>query len=90
MKIILMDFSNLRSLPKILLLSTGGTIASKIDYRTGGVTSILDASELYEIFPEISNYASIYPEFLFNEYSENINPDHWSLLSRKNILCNFT
>ena len=70
-------------LPKILLLSTGGTIASKIDYRTGGVASILDASELYEIFPEISDYASIYPEFLFNEYSENINPGHWSLLCER-------
>lgn len=72
-----------RSLPKILLLSTGGTIASKIDYRTGGVTSILNASELYAIFPEISNYASIYPEFLLNEYSENINPDHWSIISER-------
>ena len=28
-------------LPKILLLSTGGTIASKIDYRTGAVTPVL-------------------------------------------------
>ncbi|MBA3749632.1 MAG: Glu-tRNA(Gln) amidotransferase subunit GatD [Nitrosopumilus sp.] len=72
-----------KSLPKILLLSTGGTIASKIDYRTGGVTSILNASELYAIFPEISNHASIHPEFLFNEYSENITPDHWSLLSER-------
>ena len=27
-------------LPNILLLSTGGTIASKIDYRTGAVTPI--------------------------------------------------
>ena len=66
-----------------MLLSTGGTIASKIDYRTGGVASILGASELYEIFPEISNHASIYPEFLFNEYSENINPGHWSLLCER-------
>jgi glutamyl-tRNA(Gln) amidotransferase subunit D len=79
-----------KPLPKILLISTGGTIASKIDYRTGGVASILNASELYAIFPEISNYASIYPEFLLNEYSENINPDHWSLLSERvsrAILC---
>ena len=66
-----------------MILSTGGTIASKIDYRTGGVTSILNASELYEIFPEISNYASIFPEFLFNEYSENLTPNHWSLLSER-------
>lgn len=78
------DESNMsKSLPKILLLSTGGTIASKIDYRTGGVTSLLNATELYVIFPEISNYASIHPEFLLNEYSENINPDHWSLLSER-------
>ena len=27
-------------LPKILLLSTGGTIASRIDYRTGAVTPV--------------------------------------------------
>ena len=71
------------SLPKILLLTTGGTIASKVDYRTGGVTSILNASDLYSIFPEISNYASIYPEFLFNEYSENLHAAHWSLLSER-------
>ena len=28
------------ALPKILLLSTGGTIASKVDYRTGAVTPV--------------------------------------------------
>ena len=33
-------------LPKILLLSTGGTIASKVDYRTGAVTPALNASDL--------------------------------------------
>jgi len=68
-------------LPKILLISTGGTIASKIDYRTGGVTSLLTASELYSAFPELSDYGYIYPEFLFNEYSENMNPRHWSALA---------
>jgi glutamyl-tRNA(Gln) amidotransferase subunit D len=74
-----MDSSKL--LPKILLISTGGTIASKIDYRTGGVTSLLTASELYSAFPELSDYGYIYPEFLFNEYSENMNPHHWSALA---------
>jgi glutamyl-tRNA(Gln) amidotransferase subunit D len=68
-------------LPKILLISTGGTIASKIDYRTGGVTSLLTASELYSAFPELSDFGYIYPEFLFNEYSENMNPHHWSALA---------
>ncbi len=75
--------SNLYTLSKILLISTGGTIASKIDYRTGGVTSVLTASELYDIFPEVSAYASIHPEFLFNEYSENLDLTHWTILSER-------
>ena len=37
------------SLPKILLLSTGGTIASKVDYRTGAVTPALTASDLLSL-----------------------------------------
>ena len=83
MIIILTNPLKLNHCQKFYFLVPGGTIASKIDYRTGGVTSILNAPELYSIFPEISNYASIYPEFLLNEYSENITPRHWSLLSER-------
>lgn len=75
--------SKSKSLPKILLISTGGTIASKIDYRTGGVTSLLSASELYSAFPELENHGYIFPEFLFNEYSENMTPDHWTMLAER-------
>jgi len=71
------------SLPKIALISTGGTIASKIDYRTGGVKSSLSAVELYEIVPELAEYARIEPDVLMNEYSENLNPHHWSLIARR-------
>ena len=35
------------NLPKILLLSTGGTIASKVDYRTGAVTPALSLSLIH-------------------------------------------
>ena len=70
-------------LPKIALISTGGTIASKIDYRTGGVKSSLSAVELYEIVPELAEYARIEPDVLMNEYSENLNPHHWSLIARR-------
>jgi glutamyl-tRNA(Gln) amidotransferase subunit D len=70
-------------LPKIALISTGGTIASKIDYRTGGVKSSLSAVELYETVPELAEYARIEPEVLMNEYSENLNPHHWGLIARR-------
>ncbi|MDH3833392.1 MAG: asparaginase domain-containing protein, partial [Nitrosopumilus sp.] len=46
-------------LPKILLLSTGGTIASKIDYRTGAVTPVLTAEELNSSVPELAKIANI-------------------------------
>ena len=65
------------SLPKILLLSTGGTIASKVDYRTGAVTPILSAEELNSSVPELSEIANIDTKVLFSEYSENIMPNHW-------------
>ena len=64
-------------LPKILLLSTGGTIASKIDYRTGAVTPVLTAEELNSSVPELVKVANIDTNVLFSEYSENIMPEHW-------------
>ena len=71
------------NLPKILLLSTGGTIASKVDYRTGAVTPALSASELHEAVPEIAKIANVDTEVLFSEYSENLQPDHWKEIAKK-------
>ena len=70
-------------LPKILLLSTGGTIASKIDYRTGAVTPILSAQELNASVPELAKIANIDTEVLLSEYSENIMPEHWLQIAKK-------
>jgi glutamyl-tRNA(Gln) amidotransferase subunit D len=72
-----------RNLPRIALISTGGTITSKIDYRTGGVKSALSAVELYESVPELADYAIIEPEVLLSEYSENVNTQHWGLIAKK-------
>jgi glutamyl-tRNA(Gln) amidotransferase subunit D len=72
-----------QNLPKIALISTGGTIASKIDYRTGGVHAALSADELYASVPELANHASIDPEVLMSEYSENLRPEHWTLIAEK-------
>lgn len=72
-----------KGLPKIALISTGGTIASKIDYRTGGVHAALSASELYASVPELASHASIDPEVLLSEYSENLKPEHWAIIADK-------
>jgi glutamyl-tRNA(Gln) amidotransferase subunit D len=73
----------IEGLQKILLLSTGGTIASKIDYRTGAVTPVLTAEELNSSVPELAKIANIDAEVLFSEYSENIMPEHWLKIAEK-------
>jgi glutamyl-tRNA(Gln) amidotransferase subunit D len=65
-------------LPKVTIISTGGTIASRVDYRTGGVRSALSASDLYSVVPELSQIAAIDAQILFSLYSENITAKHWS------------
>lgn len=70
-------------LPRVALISTGGTIASKIDYRTGGVHAALSAAELYSSVPELATYARVDPEVLLSEYSENLKPEHWTLIAKK-------
>ena len=70
-------------LPKILLLSTGGTIASKIDYRTGAVTPAVTPEELNASVPELSEIANIVPKILFSEYSENLQPDNWKKIAEE-------
>jgi len=69
--------------PTLLLLSTGGTIASKVDYDSGAVTPALTASDLYETVPELRDIANFDTEVLFSEFSENLQPDHWTKIAEK-------
>jgi glutamyl-tRNA(Gln) amidotransferase subunit D len=71
------------NLPKVVIMSTGGTIASRVDYRTGAVRSALSASDLYGVVPELSDIARIETEIIFSLYSENITPKHWTELAKK-------
>src|SRR5213083_3157142 len=64
-------------LPKVAIISTGGTIASRVDYRTGAVQPALTAADLASVVPELSAIAEIDAHILFSEYSENIGPTHW-------------
>ena len=70
-------------LPKAVILSTGGTIASRVDYRTGAVRSAISARDLYGVVPELSNTARVATEIVFSLYSENLTQKHWSQLAKK-------
>ena len=70
------------SLPKVTIISTGGTIASRVDYRTGGVRPALSASDLYSVVPELSEVARIDAEILFSVFSEDITCKHWTEMAQ--------
>ncbi|MGC8998404.1 MAG: Glu-tRNA(Gln) amidotransferase subunit GatD [Candidatus Bathyarchaeia archaeon] len=69
-------------LPKVSIISTGGTIASRVDYRTGAVRPALSASDLYSVVPELADIARIDAQILFSLYSENITPTHWTEMAK--------
>jgi len=64
--------SKKEGLPVIAVLHTGGTIASKVDYSTGGVIAKFSASDLIEMVPEIEKVANIETEIVSNLMSEDI------------------
>lgn len=70
------------ALPHVVIMSTGGTIASRVDYRTGAVRSALSASDLYGVVPELSDVAQVDTEIVFSLYSENITQKHWTELAQ--------
>ncbi|MDG6986067.1 MAG: Glu-tRNA(Gln) amidotransferase subunit GatD [Nitrososphaerota archaeon] len=72
-----------KGLPRVLMLGTGGTIASRIDYRTGAVRPAVSAAELHALVPELSSIAVVQPEIMFEVFSENIAPAHWAKLARR-------
>jgi glutamyl-tRNA(Gln) amidotransferase subunit D len=73
-------FSN-KNLPLISIISTGGTIASRIDYRTGAVHSALTADDICNVVPELTQMANIRTEILFSLFSENLQSHHWQKLA---------
>ncbi|MET1101780.1 MAG: Glu-tRNA(Gln) amidotransferase subunit GatD [Pyrodictiaceae archaeon] len=62
---------------RVMIIGTGGTIASKIEYETGAVKPALSAEELLEAVPELAEIASIDSMVLFNILSENMTMSEW-------------
>ncbi|MDD5047934.1 MAG: Glu-tRNA(Gln) amidotransferase subunit GatD [Methanoregulaceae archaeon] len=70
------------TLPLLSILSTGGTIASRIDYRTGAVTSQFDAADILRAIPGLSTIARYRTHKLYTILSENMTPGIWQELAR--------
>ena len=71
-----------KGLPTIVLIGTGGTIASYVDYRTGAVHPALSTSDMINAIPEIREVANVRAKVLFSIFSENMDVPHWQELAK--------
>lgn len=70
-------------LPKITILHTGGTIASKVEYKTGAVVASFKPEEIVEMFPELEEIANIDSRLVSNMASEMMRFAHYNILAKE-------
>jgi glutamyl-tRNA(Gln) amidotransferase subunit D len=75
------EFPLTPGLPKVKLFGTGGTIASRLDYRTGAVIPAFSPGELYGAVPELADICNLTTEKVFAVFSENMGPKQYIALS---------
>ena len=68
--------------PNVKLFGTGGTIASRLDYRTGAVIPAFSPGELYGAVPELADICNMTTEKLFAVFSENMGPQEYMTLAK--------
>ena len=72
-----------KGLPTVSLIYTGGTIGSKVDYKTGGVYMLTKPEELLYEVPELSGIASIDVKQLFGIASEDMSYIEWQSMAKE-------
>jgi glutamyl-tRNA(Gln) amidotransferase subunit D len=70
-----------KELPLISILHTGGTIASKVDYRTGGVVARFTPEDIVHLFPELKEIANIESRLISNMFSEDLRFVHLNVIA---------
>lgn len=71
------------SKPLVRLVGTGGTIASRVDYRTGGVHPAFSPEELYSLVPELAELARLETVEACSVFSEHMTPELWVRIAEK-------
>jgi glutamyl-tRNA(Gln) amidotransferase subunit D len=75
------DFPHDPAKPRVKLIGTGGTIASRLDYRTGAVIPAFSPGELYGSVPELAEICNLETEKICAVFSENMGPEQWTKLA---------
>ena len=69
-------------LPLISIIGTGGTIASRVDYRTGGVYASFSVEDIVTQIPDLKEIANIKAEQIMEIMSEDMTPERWKEIAR--------
>ncbi|MBI1971943.1 MAG: Glu-tRNA(Gln) amidotransferase subunit GatD [Candidatus Aenigmarchaeota archaeon] len=69
--------------PTIMILHTGGTIASRVDYKTGGVSPAFTPEEFIAMFPELTKIANIKSRMIMNIASEDMDHTRYAHLAKE-------
>src|SRR3989338_5705134 len=72
-----------KGLPNVPILSFGGTISSRVDYKTGGVYADYTAEDFVAMLPDLKNVANLKAEKVMNIMSEDMSPDDWQAMARR-------
>ena len=71
-----------KKLPSITILHTGGTIASKVDYETGGVIAKFEPAELIDMFPELTKIGNFDSKLIEQIFSEDMRFEHYQKMAK--------
>jgi len=66
----------------IAILGCGGTIASRIEYKTGAVYPAITSEELIESFPQLAK-KHIRSRTILSLFSEDLTPKHWQFIAKE-------
>jgi glutamyl-tRNA(Gln) amidotransferase subunit D len=73
-----------KNLPFIDIIITGGTISSRVDYKTGAVKWLTQPQELFKFYPEIFEIANVRKiKVPFMKASENMSSDDWQVIAKE-------
>ncbi len=70
-------------LKTITILHTGGTVSSKVDYKTGAVYPSFSPEDLINKFQELKEIANIKSKLIANMFSEDIRFHHYNIMAKE-------
>jgi len=72
-----------KGLPGISFITTGGTISSRLDYKTGGVKWLMKPENIFALSPKLFDVVKINKiEKPFMIASENMSAEHWKKIAK--------